>query len=52
MTDKQICPCCKGKGEIIKIDWLDAVFTMGLTALMDLSEPKECPVCKGKGVIK
>ena len=41
-------PCCKGKGEIIKIDWLDAVFTMGLTALMDLSEPKVCPVCKHK----
>ena len=52
MADKQICPYCKGKGEIIKIDCLDAVFTMGLTALMDLSEPKVCPVCKGKGVIE
>ena len=52
MADKQICPYCKGKGEIIKIDWVDAVVTVGLTALMDLSEPKVCPVCKGKGVIE
>lgn len=52
MADKQICPYCKGKGEIIKIDWVDAVFTVGLTALMHLSEPKVCPVCKGKGVIE
>ena len=52
MADKQICPYCKGKGEIVKIDWVDAVCTVGLTALMDLSEPKVCPVCKGKGVIQ
>ena len=52
MADRQICPYCKGKGEIVKIDWVDAVFTMGLTALMYLSEPKVCPVCKGKGVIE
>lgn len=53
MTDKIIiCPNCKGKGEIIKIDWLDAIFTLGLSALEDLSIPEKCPVCNGKGVIK
>lgn len=53
MTDKVIvCPKCKGKGEVIKIDWLGAVCTFGLTFLEDISSPQRCPICGGKGVIK
>lgn len=46
------CPKCKGKGEIVEIDWLGGVLTAGLGILGDLSSPYICPTCNGKGYIK
>ena len=40
-----ICPCCKGKGEVVQIKWLPAIMTLGITALSDLSWPDVCDVC-------
>ncbi len=46
-----ICPRCKGKGEIVRIQLLPAIFTLGITALFDLTCPDVCPMCDGKGVV-
>lgn len=46
-----ICPRCKGKGEIIKVDWFSGIVTLGITILSDISSPITCPICNGKGVI-
>ncbi len=46
------CPHCKGKGDVPgQVDWFLAVFTMGVTALMDLSNRDDCKVCGGKGYV-
>jgi ribosomal protein S27AE len=45
------CPRCEGSGFIRgAIDPLAALFTLGLTALVDL-KPRTCPVCDGDGFI-
>ena len=43
-----ICPRCKGKGEVVEIDWFGAVVTLGLTFLEDVSTPITCPICNGR----
>lgn len=49
---KVVCPVCKGSGKRYEINWLSAVFSGGLTALMDLSNPDPCPCCGGRGYIE
>ena len=46
-----ICPRCKGKGEVIRIKWLPAIMSLGITALSDLDWPNVCPICDGKGFV-
>lgn len=50
MSSVITCPRCKGKGEIVEIDWFYGVLTAGL--LSDLSNPYTCPSCNGKGYIR
>jgi|GEM_PF-6852631 len=45
------CFKCKGKGEIVTIDPFLAVFTLGMTALIEAGNPDRCSTCKGKGWI-
>ena len=45
------CFKCNGKGEIVNIDPLMAVFSFGLTALMDAGNPDKCTACDGKGYL-
>lgn len=49
---RKVCPCCKGRGTIHEpIDWFPAVFTFGMTALINLSEQVECKPCDGRGYL-
>lgn len=51
-TRKKIrCYKCKGSGEVREFDWLVGAFTLGLTLLMDASDPNTCDACDGKGWI-
>ena len=52
MSSVITCPRCKGKGEIVEIDWFYGVLTAGLGLLSDLSNPYTCPSCNGKGYIR
>ncbi len=48
-----VCPKCRGTGEVAEVtDWFSAVFTFGLTALVEKSWPVKCKVCRGLGRIK
>jgi hypothetical protein len=47
--ERRSCPACKGAGEQIRIDWPLAIFTFGMTALLDLAFPERCKPCRGKG---
>lgn len=50
MTENQVCPKCKGDGDLPgKIDVFDAVMSFGISALTDLSDRRCCKVCKGLG---
>lgn len=51
VVQKVLCPKCKGRGTVI--DREAAVFTLGLSILLDFDgeERKKCPSCKGKGSI-
>lgn len=47
------CFRCKGKGFIRgRVDLLPAVFTFGITALIDKSETRRCPACLGRGYVR
>lgn len=46
-----VCPRCKGKGEVVDVDWFAAVVTLGLSFLSDVSTPMTCPICNGKGFV-
>lgn len=47
------CYKCKGKGYVRgKVDLFMAVFTVGMSALMDKSETSKCTACDGKGYLK
>lgn len=53
MTKTIRCFKCDGKGKIKDgIDWLPAVFTFGMTALIDASSYHRCDACNGKGYLK
>lgn len=46
------CPKCNGKGYYTRVDWLLAVFSLGMTALMDKSNRIKCGTCAGTGVVR
>lgn len=46
------CFKCDGKGEIIHIDPLTAVFSFGITALIDAGDPDTCSACDGLGYLE
>lgn len=46
------CFKCNGSGEITNIDPLSAVFSLGITALIDLGNPDKCNACNGKGYLE
>lgn len=47
------CFKCKGRGYVRgKVDWLSAVFTLGMTALVDASERPTCDACQGRGYLE
>lgn len=47
-----ICPRCNGKGKVREdIDWLSAVFTVGMTLLADISTYNKCNMCLGRGYL-
>ena len=43
------CGRCKGRGYTNDVDIFCAVCTLGITALIDLSERKNCKKCNGTG---
>lgn len=45
------CFKCNGKGVLHDVDLFPAVFTFGLTALIQLSDPDDCDACDGKGYL-
>lgn len=45
------CPRCKGEGEVVEIDWFDAVTTLGLAFLSAILNPVVCPICGGQGLV-
>lgn len=46
------CFKCDGKGVLHDIDLLPAVFTLGITALIQASDPDRCDACDGTGYLK
>lgn len=46
-----VCRRCKGKGQIVRINWFFAVLTLGLTAMLDCDDPQICGLCGGSGYI-
>ncbi len=46
------CPKCKGKGYVIRIHKLMALCSLGISALIEASDPPICDSCNGKGYIK
>lgn len=47
-----VCKTCKGRGVIRgKVDLFKAVFTLGISALDDLSYWEYCKVCDGDGYL-
>jgi hypothetical protein len=46
------CFKCDGKGKIVDIDPLVAVFSLGISALIDLGNPDKCNACNGTGYLE
>ncbi len=47
-----LCPQCKGAKRVREINWFFAIFTLGMTAMLDRNDPVTCPTCDGKGTIQ
>ncbi len=49
---KRVCLRCKGTGQYIKINWFFGVLTLGMTAMLDASNPITCEMCDGTGYVR
>lgn len=51
-VERCVCPRCKGRGEKANVDAGIAIFTLGISAVIDLAFPERCRVCDGKGWLR